>query len=466
MNAEKSAKLPIWVKFGYGAAEGANSMIFTNFYLFFMIFLTDVVGIKPALAGGILMIRTLWDAFLDPAIGIWSDKLKWKWGRRRPLLLAVALPYGLVGWLMFTDFNLGKTLTPIYFVAIVFFHSTCFAFLEVPHLSLCAEMTPDYDERTSLNAYRAVWSQIFSIVSGGLTLVLAQYFGKIYGSEKVGWSLMGATLGLSCTPLILLTWRTTRGYELFPETVTVKAKDILDAIRKNPSFLYTVLMYTFGIAGMSVAGAVMAYFLKYIMAFSESKSSVAFGLLFGCTVVWVPAISYVSNKLGKRTAWFIFMGLWTLVQGVGIMLLKPGNVIFYYVLIFFASAGVVGVYMIAWTIMPDVIEVDEFHTGQRREGLHYGFFSFVQKVGAAIALWGVGEVLDWVGYVPNVAQTARALNGIKMLYGWGTGFLLLVSVLFCYLMPMTKKKHNALRQAIQLKKEGKAYDQSEFEDLL
>jgi len=466
MNQEKSGKLPIRVKFGYGAAEGANSLIFTNFYVFFMFFLTDVVKIDPAFAGFILMLRTLWDALFDPVVGVWSDRIKSKYGRRRPILFAVAVPYGIIAWLLFSDFNLGPNLTKIYFVIIVILHSIAFALLEVPHMALSAEMTQDYDERTNLNAYRAAWSQIFSVISGGACLVLAQYFSKTFHSPRIGWSLMAAGFGLTCIPLILFTWRSTRGYELFPEEVTVKVRDIFDAALKNRPFRYTILMYTLGIAGMSIAGAVMVYFMTYVMGFDEKKSSIGFTLLFACTVLWVPLISVTSNKLGKRGAYFIFIGLWALVQGVGIMALKPGNVILYFILIVLASAGVIGVYMIGWTIIPDVLELDEFKTGQRREGLYYGIISLVQKVGSAIALWLVGVILHQVGYLPNAQQTEKALWGIKIMYGFGTGLLLILSIFFCYLMPMTKKKHTALREAIRLKKEGKPFDQSAFEDLL
>ncbi len=466
MNKDKTDNLPVPVKVGYGAAEGANSLIFTAFYVFFMFFLTDVVRLDPAFAGFVLMLGTLWDAFMDPAVGIWSDRLRSRWGRRRPLIFAVAVPYGIIAWLMFSDFNLGPLLTQVYFAVMVVLFFTAFAVLEVPHLALIAEMTKDYDERTSIVSYRAVWSQLVSIAGGGLPLIMAGYFAGIFGSQRTGWSATGAVFGLVCIPLILIAWRATRGYELYPEDVQVRARDIFDSALRNRPFRFTIGLYTFGIAGMNVAGAVMVYFMTHVMGFGEEKSSLAFVILFTCTALWVPLISFTSSRLGKRAAYFIFIGLWVLVQGVGIMFLKPGNDIFYFFLIFLASAGVVGVYMLGWTIIPDVVEVDEFKTGQRREGLYYGVVSFVQKVGCALALWLVGIVLSWIGYVPDAPQTDTALIGIKLLYGWGTALFLIISIIFCRLMPMTREKHKALREAIRLKNEGKGWDEKSIDDIL
>ncbi|RLB99781.1 MAG: MFS transporter, partial [Deltaproteobacteria bacterium] len=162
MRQEISSRIPGWVKFGYGGGEGSNSLIWTLFYVYFLFFLTDVVKIKPATAGFIMMIGVLWDAITDPLIGVWSDNLKWKWGRRRPLLLAVALPYGILSWLLFTDFNLGNTGTVIYFILVVIGYMTAFTFLNVPYTALAAEMTQDYDERTSLISFRTLWSMVAS----------------------------------------------------------------------------------------------------------------------------------------------------------------------------------------------------------------------------------------------------------------------------------------------------------------
>jgi GPH family glycoside/pentoside/hexuronide:cation symporter len=135
-------------------------------------------------------------------------------------------------------------------------------------------------------------------------------------------------------------------------------------------------------------------------------------------------------------------------------------------LAFFIGGGFTGVYMIGWAMIADCVEVDEFKTGQRREGLYFGFISFIQKGGCALAMWILGVALSWVGYVPDAPQTEGALMGIRSIYGLvGAGFLLL-SIVLCYFMPMTREKHQALCEAIRLKKEGKEYDEAIIADII
>jgi GPH family glycoside/pentoside/hexuronide:cation symporter len=206
--------------------------------------------------------------------------------------------------------------------------------------------------------------------------------------------------------------------------------------------------------------------MTYFLGFDEDRSSVAFLFLFICTVVWIPLISITTKKVGKRLSWIIYVGLWGLVMSVGMIFVTPERILLFYGLLFLASGGVGGVYLIGWSMMADIVEVDEFKTGQRREGTYMGIIDLIQKGGCALSLWIVGLILSLVGYVPEVKQTDQALLAIRLLFSEGTALLIFSSVLFCYLDPMTKAKHDSLRKAIADKKEGQQYDTSDFEDIL
>jgi len=439
MKRETNDKLSGWVKFGYGGGEGSNSLIWTLFYVYFLFFLTDVVKIEPATAGLIMMIGVLWDAITDPLIGIWSDNLKWKWGRRRPLLLAVAIPYGILSWLLFTDFNLGETGTIIYFTLVAIGYMTAFTFLNVPNTALAAEMTQDYDERTSLISYRTLWSMVASIFGAALPFALAGAFADMYGSQKIGWSISAAILGLAAVFPILLTWRATRGYELFPEQTAVKWKDIREALFGNRPFRYVLGIWTFGIVAINVSGAAVVYFFTYRMGYSEDESSLAFLFFMCASVFWVPIISKTAQRMGKRKAMTIFMGGWAFVSGGLMLMVNQGDTILLYCLMFFAAMGNSGIYLLGWSMIPDVIEVDEFKTGQRREGLYFGLIAFVQKLSSAIAIWIIGITLSWVGYTPGATQSTEAMWGIRLIFSEGTAFFILLVIIICLFSPMTRE---------------------------
>jgi Na+/melibiose symporter-like transporter len=117
-------------------------------------------------------------------------------------------------------------------------------------------------------------------------------------------------------------------------------------------------------------------------------------------------------------------------------------------------------------MIPDSIEVDEFKTGLRREGLYTGTNMLVRKIGTALALWAVGIFLSAIGYVPDQVQSESTLTGIRMLYAYGTALCLVASVFFVFFLPMTEAKHALLKKAIRSKKDGQPVDDSGIKDLL
>ncbi|MBT3181935.1 MAG: MFS transporter [Deltaproteobacteria bacterium] len=460
-------KISTAIKAGYGAAEASSSIVFTLFYTFGMMFFTDVLKLSPGFAGALFAIGLLWDAFVDPAVGMISDRLKSKYGRRRPFIIAVALPLGLITWLHFTNFHLGPLATKIYFVCIVILYFTAYSVLETPHLALAAEMTKDYDERTGLLAWRAGWSQLGSVIAGPGALALIVYFQKLSGDKAMGWSLMAASLALISVPLIVISWRVTRGFELFAERADFKLKDIFSGPLKNKPFRYTIGLYTLSLVAVTISGGAGMYFMQYVMKFSQTQLSIALFIIVGVAILWIPLIEYVSAKIGKRGAWIVFVGAWALAHGIGIQFFaRPEWPYLTYFLFLFTGAGFASVFLIGWSVISDCIEVDEFKTGFRREGLYFGVIFFIQKILCAAAMWSFGIVLHKVGYIADVAQKPAALMGIRTVSGISVAVLLVVSILFCIKMPMTRGRHRALLEAIKLKNEGKTYDDKEIEALL
>jgi len=451
-------RLSFLVKSGYGAASGALGMMFSLVSLYVLFFLTDVARLDPAFAGFIVMLGTSWDACLDPAVGVGSDRLKTRWGRRRPFLIAAAVPYGVLGWLLFSDFNLGDVGAKLYFTVIIILYFTANGCLDVPYSSLSAEMTTDYDERTSLVGFRMAWSQMASIAGAALPLPVAMYFSGILGSEKAGWSAMAGTFGLACLPLILVTWRATRGREIFPEKTDFNTLRMLKDAFQNRPFRYAASVWTFGGVGMAISGYLIVYFMTYVLNLNEAWSSCAFLILFACGVLWIPVINLTSARFGKRWTYIIYVGAWGLVQGLAVPFITPETWWVFFIGMFLASAGVVTLFICGYAMIADVVEVDEFKSGHRREGFYFGTAFFAQKVLAALMVWGIGITLSRVGYVPDAPQTGTALAGIRALYAWGSGAAFLLSLVFCYLVPITRDNHAALLEAMRLKREGKPYD--------
>jgi GPH family glycoside/pentoside/hexuronide:cation symporter len=469
MKATETKKLPLGLKLGYGGAEGGVTASQNLVYVFLMIFLTDVAGINPAFAGTVLMVANVVDAIVGPVVGVSSDNLSWKWGRRRPIMLIAAVPFGIFLWLMFTDFQLASG-SLVYFIAMVTLFFIFFGMVNVPYNSLGPEMTQDYNERTSLVSFRSGWSLLLSIFSVAAPLIFVDYIVDVYGNERFGWSLVGGIMGAASVLMILLTWRTTRGYELTSESKGegFKPKDILSAIQKNRTFRYTIGVWTAGIIAYNIAVGNVVYFMTYVMGYDETTSGMIFIGLLVCSLLWVPLIDYVTQKTGKRKAYMIFAGLWALMSAVsGIFITGPA---FEWLFLLGAGTGMalgmVMVYQIGWAMIPDVTEVDELVSGQRREGLLFSTTTFIQKLATGVTLQIVGLVLAWAGYVANAVQTPGALFGIRMVAYIGPVLFIIPAMIFAYRLPLTPEKFEKLREVLQLKKENKEYDLTEIQDLM
>ena len=462
--AGPGARLPLGVKLGYGGGEWANAVVWTFFYALFLYFLTDVVHISAATAGLVMLVGTLWNAVFQPLVGVWSDRLRSAKGRRRPFLIFTALPYGIASWLLFTDWGFGATGTTIYMLVAVLFYFTCLTLFYVPYGALAAELTPDYDERTSLNTYRTLFSQVGALVGAAAPLALNNVFGDLLGSERAGWSASAAVLGAMATLGIVWTWHTTKGREHHMEPASVRLRDVLDTFR-NRSFRLLLGAYVLGWAPLNVVGAVAIYFARYRMGYSEDYAGIVMLTWFLIGVVWLPLVNWMSKRYGKRATYIVFVLTWAAIQCLFLLPDRDDTVLFWIVLAL-SSAGSMAVAVTGWSMIADVTDVDELISGQRREGLYYGVIAFAQTATAALVVWMAGLVLDSVGYKADVEQTATAMWGIRLLMSVGAAIWLVPGAIFCALMPLTKKRHAAVLRAIEARKAGEPWESADVRAVL
>ena len=155
------------------------------------------------------------------------------------------------------------------------------------------------------------------------------------------------------------------------------------------------------------------------------------------------------------------MGLWLIAQ-VGLFFLQPGQVGLMYGLCVLAGTGVSTAYLVPWSMLPDVIDADELQTGQRREGVFYSFMVFLQKMGLAIALWLVGQLIEWAGYIKAVpgeappVQPDSALWAIRLVIAPLPAIALLVGIILTYFYPITAAIHGEILLKLKAKQQAKS----------
>lgn len=162
-------KLSLKEKIGYGFGDAASSMFWKLFGMYLMFFYTDVFGITAAAAGLMMLITRVGDAFIDPLIGIMGDRTNTRWGKFRPYLLWIAVPFGIIGILTFTTPELSTTGKIIYAYVTYSLMMIIYSLINVPYASLMGVMTADGKERTTLATFR------FIFAFGGSFLVLGLY---------------------------------------------------------------------------------------------------------------------------------------------------------------------------------------------------------------------------------------------------------------------------------------------------
>ncbi len=466
-------KLKLNAKIGYGFGGFGSLMIWNAFILYGLFFFTDIVGFNPAFASLVLSIGAFWGAFTDPIAGYISDNRDPKKGRRRPLARAFAIPLGIVGFLVFTNTPLEGVIEQIYFILIVLMVYTFQSFVDVPLTSLGAEMTMDYDERSSLSSMRSFFYMI-SIIIGNSFLAIVTFFGDTFadGSMEKGFSYAGLFCGVLVALSLLVCVKMTKGYELETEIekTSFSIRENLIEPLKNKPFRYVVGMYAFSMAGLQVAAAAAIFYYIFNMGLTEVEIASLLSVMALIGVVGVAVTNFISVKFSKKIAWVVIMGLWA----IGIILF-PGiwwrdndptliTIAIYAVTV---GLGTQLIYQLIWAMIPDCVELDEYKTGKRREGLYFGFANFAQKIAGALIVLVVGAGLTYYKYDPSlVTQTEETLDGIANIMGLWVGILVIISVIIGILNPMTKKRHAAILEALRARKADEEYCEDGFKQLL
>ncbi|MBN1534446.1 MAG: MFS transporter [Spirochaetes bacterium] len=437
-------RLSLGTRLGYGAGEFSSSIFWITVAFWLMNYLTDELRLPAGLAGLALMIGKVWDAVTDPAVGYLSDRTRSRWGRRRPWFLYGALPFGLAFCIMFVNPHLEGTVALFLWAAGAFMLlCTAYTCANVPYNALLPELTQDYDERTTLTGYKSLFAVLATLVGAGAAMPIIGAFP----SRTAGFAAMGAIFGLLIVLSVLVPFFSLR------EPVRAQREAPRDFIRsnraalKNRPFLLILAAWTVNTIGMTVVTATLVYYFKY--QFNDAALiTPASIILLVTSMACIPLAVKVSGRLGKRAAYIAGMSI---VSVSCLAVFLAGHLVGIYGifgLMFLTGIGLSTHYVIPWAIVPDTIEYDYAESGVRREGTYYALWTFMIKVGGAMAGLFVGVVLSLFGYVPDVPQTATSLLGIRLLLGPITATLFIIGCIFLYFYPITRERYGEIQKRI------------------
>ncbi len=451
-------KLSRTTKLAYGAGD-LGAAIATAINGFFLLnFLINIAGLRPGTAGTIFLVAKIWDAINDPIVGWLTDHTVSKFGRRRPWLLIAAVPFGLAFFLQWIVPPLSETGLFWYYLIVAILLDTAYTAVNVPYAALTAELTQDYDERTRLSSVR----MSFSILGG----VLAAFFHGIIVSQfpqdpKLGYAISAAIWAFAIAGPCFITFFGTKEPDFaINAKPTIEGPGFIEGFKiafSNKPFILVTVIYMLSWLAIQFAQNNLQLYTKDWIKLDMSLFSFLLLAIQFSSFIWVLIWAKVSERIGKQNVYYLGVGFFV-VALMGLFFLQPGQVVATFVLAMVAGVGISVGYLVPWSMVPDVIELDELETGQRREGIFYGIFVFLQKMGLAVGLFISGWALELTGYInatpelPDPAQPASALMAMRVLIGPVSAVILLLSLLAVRAYPITREKHAEIRAELAKRK--------------
>ncbi len=474
---DKNHKVSMLEKVGYSLGDGSANLIFQMMMMFQLMFYTDVFGIKATAAGMILLIARFADAFIDPLVGILSDRTNTRWGKYRPWILWTAIPFSLFFLLAFTTPELSERGKIIYAGVTYTLLMAIYSFNNTPYSSLGGVMTGDSDERTSIASVRFISGTIATFVVQGLTLPLVAKFGN--GDNAKGWFTTIGLFAIIVALLLVITFLSTKERVAPPvDQKTSVKQDVKDIVKSRPwrsMFVLTLFLFT----TLAMWGSSMSYFFNYYIDKSAlfhflsqfglvHQDGIQYGLwhnflnAFGLiaqpdlsnvfavgfslfnmvgqvvTLVGIILLSqWLSGIFGKNKVFLvclsltgIFTALFFIVPSTGITTVFALNIL--------KSLAYAPTIPLLWAMMGDVADHSEWVNHRRATGFVFAGIVFALKAGLGVGGAICGGIIDAFGFEANALQSDSAIFGIRLTSSIIPGITFFVGVLALAFYPISK----------------------------
>jgi Na+/melibiose symporter-like transporter len=488
-----SQRVSLWEKIGYSLGDGSANLVFQMMMIYQTKFYTDIFGLEGAIAGTVMLIARIVDAFVDPTVGILSDRTNTRWGKYRPWVLWTALPFMVFYILAF--YNPGieqKALVAVYATISYTLLMTLYSFNNTPYASLGGVMSGDIKERNSITSIRFVASTIAQFVVQGLTLPLVNKFSD-GGDAAQGWLSTISLFAAIGFVFLVITFFTTRERITPPpgqkSDLKKDIKEVFSSVSWRAMFVLTLFLFTtlamWGSAmnyyfenyvdsealyqfldrlGLVYAGAGEGVGYSILNAFGLIVSSpdqaymVGFGVfnMLGALVQFFGVIllsSYLANKFGKKRVFIICLSLTAIFTA---MFYFPGraDIETMFLLNFLKSLAYAPTVPMLWAMIADVADHMEYVSYRRATGFVFAGVVFALKAGLGVGGAILGFLLSGFGYESGagVMQSQSAIMGIQLsssLIPAATFFVGVIALLF---YPITKQFNEKMQAELELRR--------------
>jgi GPH family glycoside/pentoside/hexuronide:cation symporter len=460
-----SEKVTLKEKIGYGFGDAASSMFWKLFGMYLMFFYTDVFGLEAQVVGTMFLITRVWDSLFDPIIGAIADRTKSRWGKFRPYLLYVAVPFGVIGVFTFYTPSFNDSGKIIYAYATYSLMMIVYSVINVPYASLLGVMSSSPKTRSVLATYRMTFAYLGSFVTLLFFNPLVSYFSDNdieSSNQQYGWVMAASVVAVSAVILFFLCflWTKERVVTISDDHSSLK-EDVKNLLRNKPWWIL-LGAGVFTLVFNSVRDGAALYYFKYYVEedlFDHIKifqiPFVLSGLYFSigqlANLVGVIIAAPLSNRIGKKNTF------------IGSMLIAfMGSIFFYWIprdgvfeiftlqILISCCAGIV--FPLLWSMYADCVDYSEYKTGRRATGLIFSSSSMSQKLGWAFGSAFTGWLLGYFGFQANTIQSDDTLNGIRMFLSFFPAIGALLSAIFVFFYPLDEARVIVISENLSLKR--------------
>lgn len=468
----KSEKLTFWQKLGYGMGDFYGGGAGTLISFFYLVFLTDVVRISPGLAGTVILVSKIYDSITDPFEGVISDRTRTRLGRRRPYLLAGIPLVFLSFFAMFYPVNFeSETSRFIFVMASYLFFSTVVSLVTLNYSALQAELTLDYNERTSLATFRIFFSTFSSILCALLPLEIV----KASVDVRTGWIIMAVVFGLIFSLPFIGTVAITRERKEFQKPPKpFHWKQAFVEPFQVKTFVYVLIMYVTAFTAFDATQSIVVYYIKTYLG-RGSEVSFVLGTLLIAQVISLPFYQWLSKRLSKSRTYLVGAIVFVVVMFFSFVFTPTTPAFGLYLFAVLVGMGSGGVVIMIYAIFPDIPDVDELRSNERREGIYSALTTFTRKLSSALAVFAVAQVLQLAGYIPPVeqagkliesVQTPAFINALRLFFVLIPVGFISFGIFFASRFPLTMDLYQRMEKVLAGLRSGTVIDEEERKSLI
>ncbi len=440
------AQLSIGGKIGYATGIYGVFLAWMMLSFYLLYFYTDVLGLSPTQAGLIFFLASMWDGVTDPVMGWLIEKTRTRWGKYRPYLLLAAIPFSASFAALWyaPDLTGGNLFVWALVLHIVF--RTCYTAIYIPYTGLIARLSTDANERASIAGVKSVFISLASLSISFFGLPAVTYFGG--EQEAVGF----LRVALVCATLaILALWicfactheRVTPEAERRPP---VKASDMIKALVANRAFLLIFLGVLLFTGCYSILNKSIVYLFKYDIGDRDAArwalSAIAIAGILS-PAFWVP----IAHRTSKKFVWIA--GCFTASAGLlTIYFADLRSVPAMVGVLFVSGVGIHGFLMTFYAMVADSADYGEWKSHHRVEAPLFGLVSLANKTSLAVGTWVLALLLEQIGFVANVDQSAETLTGMRQIMTLVPVVGFLASAVVILFFPFNTREHQQMVREI------------------